>query len=109
MGNECAVSSSYLVVFTDSNTDACKYYRGNEACDGYYVFYFPVVLHFSLLVRVYGHLRYTGAREIRDCEDYALNVKPVYEGPSTTLPPKVIVMPFELNVTSFIGSLPLVK
>lgn len=69
------------MVFTDGNTEACKDDSGNEACDGYYVFYFPVVLHFSLLVRIYGHLRYTGAREIRDCEDYALKVKPVKVGP----------------------------
>lgn len=70
--NECAVASSYLMVFTNGYADSCKDYSGNEACDGYNVFYFPVVLHFSSLVRVYGHLRYTGAREIRECEDQGL-------------------------------------
>lgn len=90
LGNECAVASSYLVVFTDCDADACKDYSGNEACDGYYVFYFPVVLHFSLLVRVYGHLRYTGAREIRDCDDYSPKVKLVKVGPPPKLPKEMV-------------------
>lgn len=45
LGNECAVASSHLMVFTDGNADACKDHCSNEACDGYNVFYFPVVLH----------------------------------------------------------------
>lgn len=96
------------MVFTDGYTYASKDYSGNEACDGYYVLYFPVVLHFCLLVRVYGHLRYTGAREIRDCGDYSLNVKLTNVGPAITSP-KVIVSPSELRLTGFIASVPSYK
>ena len=97
------------MVFTDCDADACKDYSGNEACDGYYVFYFPVVLHFILLVRVYGHLRYTGAREIRDCDDYSLKVNPVKLGPCEGPSVNVIVKPSELISTKFIRSEPLTK